>query len=360
MLRALEVHAGRAARARLAAYGWQGEDFRHLIGASGGPKWLILSQLDRVLFGEFLLPRHAPLYTLGSSIGAWRHACLALPDPVAAIDRLERAYFAQSYSCSKPTPDEVSAVGRQMLKQLLGADGAAQLVGNESIGTRIITARGRGLAARQHPLALGPALSAAALANACHRPLLQHSFQRVIFTSAAVAGLQARPSGFGTTQVPLHHDTVAAALHASGSIPFLLRGERDIPGAPPGQYWDGGIIDYHFDAADLDDGDSDGLVLYPHFVPHRVPGWFDKLLPWRHQRNPPDRVVLLCPSRAFVESLPLAKIPDRSDFTSLPTETRLAYWTEVIRRCRELADEFRALLQQGDPLAGVQPLPGQH
>ena len=40
-----------------------------------------------------------------------------------------------------------------------------------------------------------------------------------------------------------------SALHASGSIPFVLTGERDIPGAPPGQYWDGGIIDYHFDLA---------------------------------------------------------------------------------------------------------------
>jgi hypothetical protein len=36
-----------------------------------------------------------------------------------------------------------------------------------------------------------------------------------------------------------------AALQASCSIPFVLQAIHDIPGAPPGAYWDGGITDYH-------------------------------------------------------------------------------------------------------------------
>ena len=52
---------------------------------------------------------------------------------------------------------------------------------------------------------------------------------------------------FNTRYCRLDESNVLAALHASGAIPFVLTGERDISGAPPGQYWDGGIIDYHFD-----------------------------------------------------------------------------------------------------------------
>ena len=67
---------------------------------------------------------------------------------------------------------------------------------------------------------------------------------------------------------------------ASCSIPFWLDAVHDIPGAPRGAYWDGGITDYHLhlDYAQM----GEGLVLYPHFQPTVVPGWLDKGLKHRH------------------------------------------------------------------------------
>ena len=151
--------------------------------------------------------------------------------------------------------------------------------------------------------------------------------------------------------VPLRDDNVAAALHASGAIPFVLTGERDIPGAPPGQYWDGGIIDYHFD---LGQYRGDGLILYPHFSASVIPGWFDKFLPWRQAAiHEIDNLVLLCPSDAFIADLPMGKIPDRSDFTHLEHDDRVRYWEQCVERSKALAQEFAELIGGSDPLRGV-------
>ena len=108
-MKALEVRVGRAAAARLANEGWQANGIDGLIGASGGPKWLILGHLDRAL-SRWLHPgRQKPLQAVGSSIGSWRHALLAQRDPIAAIDRFEDVYLRQSYSSAKPSIAEVTA-----------------------------------------------------------------------------------------------------------------------------------------------------------------------------------------------------------------------------------------------------------
>ena len=58
----------------------------------------------------------------------------------------------------------------------------------------------------------------------------------------------------------------------------ILEGIANIPRAPTGIYWDGGIIDYHLH---LPYHQAKGLVLYPHFTDRIVPGWLDKAMPWR-------------------------------------------------------------------------------
>ena len=59
-VKALAVYAGKRAAAQLEKNGWAPELFSLLLGASGGPKWLILSHLDRVLFGDFLQRSDTP------------------------------------------------------------------------------------------------------------------------------------------------------------------------------------------------------------------------------------------------------------------------------------------------------------
>ncbi|HKK23815.1 MAG TPA: patatin-like phospholipase family protein [Pseudohaliea sp.] len=345
----LAIHAGREAAATLARHGWDPSLFSLLLGASGGPKWFILAALDRFLFGDYLQRSTRPLAVLGSSVGAWRHACLAQADPVAAIDRFAESYLGQVYT-ARPAAAEVSRTSLATLDELLGSTGAAALARHPRITSHIVTARGRGPCAAPGGPLLALGLAAAAGANALGRRGLGAAFQRVLFTAGSVdSGLPLR--GFGTTTAPLTEGNVRAVLHASGSIPFLLSGERDIPGAPPGQYWDGGIVDYHFDPRPYA---GSGLILYPHFRGDLTPGWFDKFLPWR--RLAPelvDRLVLVAPHPSFVATLPGGKIPDRGDFTALGSEERVRRWRESMARGQELAEAFAARVAAPDPLAGV-------
>jgi hypothetical protein len=350
LARALSIYLGREAARRINTQGWSADLFSLLLGASGGPKWFVLGHLDRLLFGDFLRGGDNSLSVLGSSIGSWRHACLAMPDPAAAIDRLETAYLNQHYA-SKPTAAEVSRVSLDILRGVLGEDGAQALANHPRFHSHIVTARGRGPAAATSNALLATGMGAAALGNAVSRGLLSHHFQRVVFHSGAQAQPGLKLDDFDTRYCRLREDNVRAALHASGAIPFVLTGERDIAGAPPGQYWDGGIIDYHFD---LGQYCGEGLILYPHFSASVIPGWFDKFLPWRKAAiDDIDKLVLLCPSEAFTADLPFGKIPDRSDFSHLPHDKRVRYWEQCVERSKALAEEFAELLQCSDPLRGA-------
>ena len=348
---ALSVHVGDEAARQIANHGWSPDLFSLLLGASGGPKWFILSQLDRVLFGDFLQRGSQPLATLGSSIGAWRNACLTQPNPVSAIERMEQGYLNQTYDNAKPGPEEVTAVSRGILQSVLADSGAEALVNHPRIRSHIVTARGKGPAASRSPAALATGMGVAALGNAVSRKLLRHQFQRVVFHSSAGGSPGLELNDFDTRYCPLSPDSVLPALHASGAIPFVLTGERDIPGAPKGQYWDGGIIDYHFDLAKYR---GDGLILYPHFRAGIVPGWFDKFLPWRQLPvNASRHLALLCPSDEFVATLPHGKIPDRNDFKRFGAEERVRYWQQCLTASAALAEEFAELQEQKDPLSGV-------
>lgn len=347
---ALCVYMGKEAARKIGKEGWSAELFSLLLGASGGPKWFILSQLDRLLFADFLQRSEQPLSTLGSSIGSWRHACLAMRDPAAAVDALEQGYLYQHYA-STPTAQEVSEVSRKILQRVLGENGAAHLVNHPRIHTHIVTARGRGPAAASSTPLLATGMGVAALGNAISRQLLKLHFQRVVFHSGDQPNAGLALNDFQTHYCPLGEDNLAAALHASGAIPFVLTGERNIPRAPPGHYWDGGIIDYHFD---LDQYRGDGLILYPHFSASVIPGWFDKFLPWRQAAiDEVDNLVLLCPSEEFIADLPMGKIPDRSDFTRLTHDARVRYWEECVQRSTALAEEFAQMIERSDPLQGA-------
>ncbi len=350
--KALRVIAGDTARRRLEDRGWDPELFSVLLGASGGPKWLVLSGIDRVLFGGFLLRRRSPLHTLGTSIGAWRHVCLAQDDPVAAIGRLEERYIHQRFAPGAG-PADVTAVGREMLDHLLGDEGAGRVTSHPTVATNIAAVRGRGPAGAAHHWILRAGLGAAVVSNTLSRRLLATWFQRVVFsTGAGPADAGWDLDDFGTVTVPLTRIVLPTALLASGSIPLVLDPVVDPPGAPPGRYWDGGVIDYHHD---LTRYHGDGLVLYPHFFAHVVPGWFDKPLRWRWARPATlDRVVMLVPSEAFVRSLPGGRVPDRTDFERYETEQRFATWWDVVRRCEALAEEMQELLASPDPVASVE------
>jgi hypothetical protein len=153
----------------------------------------------------------------------------------------------------------------------------------------------------------------------------------------------------------LTRDNLRAVLLASGSIPLVLQGVT-IPGREGELHWDGGVVDYHLD---LDFGAGGGIVLYPHFFDHIVPGWFDKAIKWRRGTAVNfDRVLLVAPSAEFVQSLPGGKIPDRRDFYSMPESERIKRWAKVNEMSERLGDEMRELVATGKLADRVQPWSG--
>ena len=350
MQSALSLYMGSEAAKTIGEQGWQAAPFSTLIGASGGPKWLILSELDKVLGQALLLKRGEPMTLLGSSIGTWRHACLSINDPGAAISRLQHAYLYQEYSCARPSPIEVSEVAEQMLREALGPEGARQISNHATLRNAIVTARAKGVARGESGWKLGMGMATATLGNAVSRKGLGLLFDRVVFCHGELNALTFA-DGFNTQLTAINELNLIPALKASGAIPFLMQCEPTIPGASGGPFWDGGIIDYHFT---LKANQTPGLVLYPHFRDRLTPGWFDKMLRWRTpQRSVIDQLVLMCPSDAFLAQLPHGKIPDRDDFRVMSPQDRVAYWETCVRESERLAEAFHNLISGDDPLRGV-------
>ncbi len=346
----LSIYAGPTALQQIRREGLKADQFKVLVGASGGPKWFVLYGLDRYLFGEFFPRREQQLITLGSSAGAWRLCCLAISDPVSAIERLARLYSRQKYS-DQPTAAEISEKARAMLSEVLGSDGARQIVENQYFRTHIITSRVRGLGASSFAALQVLALLASAACNLVSRKTLSLFFERTLFSNMGQTSPWTALSDLATVVHKLSVENLEEVMIASGSIPFALEGVRDISGAEPGLYWDGGITDYHFD---MPFHAGRELVLYPHFSAAVIPGWFDKKLPWR-RANPRHfhNVVLVTPSREFVADLSYGKIPDRSDFQNLDYDSRLAYWQEVLDKSKLIADEFAHIVDTGNGIDNI-------
>lgn len=349
----LTLRAGPTALAHLREYGGLHAAHIDIIpGASGGAKWIGIAGLDRYLFGTFLQqPRTQPLHLIGSSIGSWRMACLAQRDPVGALARGHEAYIYRQRYTPKPDAREVSDVLTRALDYLLGEDGVREILSHPTFRVHVITVESRGLAASARRPVLATAMALAAAANAVTRRSLTWQMRRTIFHSAGDHSPFLHLRDLPTVHRTLTTDNLRAALLASGSIPLLMEGVR-IPGAP-GMHWDGGITDYHLD---LDYGTGPGLVLYPHFYDHVVPGWFDKSLPWRRAGAANfARTLLIAPSAAFLASLPGGRIPDRRDFFAFPEAERIRRWQAILDASAALGEELHELITTGRLVDAVVP-----
>jgi hypothetical protein len=327
-------------------------DIGCIPAAAGGPKGLALIPLDRLLFDAARgWLRDAPLELIGASIGAWRMAAAAATDPGAALNRLADAYVGQTYP-HRPTPAQVADQCRTLARAAL--DGARSVEIRRGRALSVVTARARGALERGGSRA---ALARAALANTRSRASLAAHLQRVIFTAGDVRFPAAAFDRFGVDRVPLDARNSEDALLASGSIPLLCNPVRDPAGAPRGEYWDGGLIDYHLL---LPYAQLPKLVLYPHFVPHVTAGWLDKFLPWRrHAHAHPwlDNVLLVSPSPSLLARLPNRKLPDRDDFYryGLDHAARQRDWRRAMAESQRFADDVLSWLERPDP-ALMQPL----
>jgi hypothetical protein len=361
----LAIHAGTKALAHLREHGLRAQDVAIVPGAAGGPKGLILQKLDQWLFGSWLpsAPRERTL--IGASIGAWRMAAACHPEPEAAFERLGDLYCEQTYP-HRPSAAYVTQTCNNVLGGLIAGSENA-LTSHPRHRLQIIVSRGRGLLKTPgRKLGVGAGFSLAVLGNLTSRSQLARHLDRVIIGDQRDPAfwLKAKFDAFDTQFAPLTPDNLQGALLASGTLPFTMEPVRDIPMAPAGTYWDGGLIDYHLALpySRIAHNPAGGLVLYPHFNNYLVPGWLDKSLPWRRAHRGPNRdwldnVILISPSQSFLQTLPLGKLPDRNDFRyhGLNHAARVRNWKLAISEGERLRDALASFIDKPDP-ALVQPI----
>jgi len=346
-LKALNIYAGPQALAHIRANGLAPSHIRVIPAAAGGPKGLILGPMDRFLFGEWLPQSQQPIDLVGASIGAWRMATACLDQPVSGFERLEHDYIHQHYEVppgqKRPSAHLVSAAFGQSLQSFYG-DRMGEVLQHPRYRLHVVTSRGQHILHREHPLLTPLGYAGAYLCNAVHRKAMGAWLERVVFSTRGE--LPFAVSDYATQQMALTERNFLPAVQASCSIPFVLQAVHDIPDAPTGAYWDGGITDYHLHL------NYKGLVLYPHFQQAVVPGWLDKALKWRHKATPfLDHTIVLAPNPEWVKTLPNGKLPDRSDFTTYATDLtgRVRVWTQAVRASEQLADEFAQWCASPDP-----------
>ncbi len=356
MTRLVSFWAGKKAYEKIMASGIRPDDVDVAAGAAGGPKWLVLGGLDRLLFGSWFDSRKTPLFLVGSSIGAWRFAAVSQKDPLGALNRFESAYLRQTYG-PRPSMQSVNAQIESILEQMMGPDGPEQILSNPLLRLNILSVQCRGLTGSDTRSRLLAGLALAAAGNALFRGSLKLFFTRTLFYDPRDIPPFFDMADFPIHKIPLTRENIRSALMASGAIPMIMPGVKDIPGAPAGVYRDGGIIDYHLNIP-FNTGDG-RIVLFPHYTERVVPGWLDKQIFWRGpDLSYMESVLLAAPTAAFLESLPHGKIPDRTDFSKFngSDRERMDYWRRVVGLSRALADDFMQAVDSGEIRNRLRPL----
>lgn len=350
---ALQIFAGKKALAEIQQHGLRPERIKLMIGASGGPKWLMLSRLDQYLCEHFFPQATQPISLLGSSIGSWRMACYAQENPLASFKEFEQLYMNQRYS-EKLEPEEISLYIDKVLPQLFSPSRAKHIAANPLRKLHIVAVRNRKLLNGRSKLTQGLGLLSAAVGNLFSPKVVESLYPRVIISpQESTEPYAVKSKTFNAETIELKPENLTQSLVASGAIPIVMKPSQ-IDGGKDRWHWDGGLVDYHFSGPF---NAEDGLVFYPHFFPKVTPAWLDKAIPWRKVKSENyDNVVMLAPSEAFIARLPFGKIPDRKDFEQLSNDDREAYWNTVLEATNALVADLHTALEKDGARSAVLPI----
>lgn len=343
MTRWLEYRAGRAALQRIRAQGFSPAAVGTFVAPAAGPKWLVAAGFDRALIRERLLERGGPVLLAGSSAGAWRSLAFASPEPLRAHATLLEEYVGKVFT-ERDTPEGIGAAYRESLRRVVPDAHAAHVLAHTHYRLAIHATRAKGwIAARGVAQKLG--LSAAVLGNALAPRSQALFFGRTLFVSeAAPAAWFAHARSERTA---LTADNLLAVALASGSVPMYMA-HVAIPGRDAMHgYLDGGLTDYHLSQRL---GDPDALALLFSHTRRIIPNWFDKYLPHRApSAHVTDNLLLVYPSREFVQRLPDGRVPDREDFTKFmrAPEERIRRWRAAVAESERLGDQFSEDVSSG-------------
>jgi len=352
----LIFRAGKNALPLIRRQGLKPEMVKIIAGAAGGPKWLVLSRLDRAIFSSWIKHRTEPLFLIGSSIGAWRFTAMSRSNPLKAQQEFETSYINQRYS-TNPGPEEVTFESIKILDDFLDEEGVDEILSHPYLRLNFMAVRCKGPVSSHNKILLSLGFIAAFLFNMISRKSLGIFFERALFYHPKDLPPFFKTNEFPISKTAISRKNLKKALLASGSIPLVMEGVTNPPRAPEGTYRDGGIIDYHMD---IPYGvDENKIILYPHFTDRIIPGWLDKQLPWRKPYlSNLKNVLLVSPSPQFITSLPDQKIPNRNDFKTYRgrDEERIKCWEAVVQKGEILAGEFLDVVANDKIKERVQPL----
>lgn len=292
--------------------------------------------------------RKTPLHLVGASAGAWRMLSYCLPDRLDAIDRFLQYYVEQQYE-TYPTPREVSDKVEEIIQQILNGQDVDALSQNTNLRLYVISTMMKYVPPKKRNYYLQ--FGKVAMKNIVSRNWLTSNVERVVFTNAPEDQIL-KPDQFATSYHRLTQDNVISGLRSTGTIPFLM--EPVSPHHSPNHLlWDGALVDYHIGL----DYKVDGLIFYPHFVDHLTEGWFDKMIPWRKFKGSVlERMIMISPTKSYIQSLPGGKIPDREDFKLYMNDDkkRISHWYQAAEMGSLIAEEFDDLWKAGRFLEDVE------
>ena len=234
----IEIFAGDKAAEIIREKGLDEDDIKVIAGASGGPKFLALAGLDKAIMSTWFKKRNNPLFFIGSSIGSWRGAAYADKNPVEALTKLTDSYLRQIYAV-KPSRKDVTDESMKILNDFLKDESIDFILNKSMIKLNIISAQCRGISSYESNAALALSFIPAAILNLCSRKLLLKIYARTLFhddreTPPFINSFKKE------NRIRLTAENLKPALLSSGSIPFVMEGIKNIPGAPQGTYRDGG------------------------------------------------------------------------------------------------------------------------
>ncbi|MFH1114915.1 MAG: hypothetical protein V1792_13470 [Pseudomonadota bacterium] len=357
MTQYLEYRAGRGILDMIREEGLVPERIKVFAAPAGGPKWFVSVGFDRAIIENRFFQRGKGRRVLlaGSSAGAWRCLTMAGRNPAEAHERLRIAYSRNVFT-RKDTPESIGRALKKNVDQFLRDEDIESILDHPSLDVAVQVVRAKGPAASENKMMQGSALLTAALCNAAGAGGMGLFYERIVFYSGRREPAFLR-SGFRGRTVGLSRENMRSVALATGSLPYIIEGVRNIHGAPRGTYRDGGLMDYQLNQ-DYQPGEG-GVTLFFHYQERIVPGWFDKKLPWR---KPPDGsldlVLQVYPGEEFLKILPDGRLPDREDFrrhVDDPSE-RIRRWDLVAEKSGNLGTEFLNDVESGALRRLVKPL----
>lgn len=349
----LKLQAGPKALKHFQDNGLNMADFGYMLAASGGPKWLVLSGLDKYICGQHRQAMHG-IHGVGTSAGAFRLACYARDDASQAINEFAQQYIGTTYSCPHPRQAERDDSVKLILNAIvIGKE--EEILTSQYMRPHWITSQCHGLGSLSGSLPQLANLIVSIATNRLGRKHLKHLYSRACFGPANSQLSIHDPYNLPTHYHQLTADNLYDSLLASGTIPLFSPLRQNIAGAA-GSHLDGGMVDYHFDLQlQAPDSIDRPLVLYPHFTDKPRAGWFDKKLQRPPTASSYEKVLLLTPNEKFLSRLKNGRIPERDDFRIYDDHTRQKEWRHATDLSQILADELHEVIETQD-LSRIRPL----